>query len=90
MVEQRGSAWCVVHGHPRKPGSKRDKPMGTVIKCYYYTPGSKRSNNAAKRKALALHRAIMAQRNKSIDELIVQVENNEACMELFFGKGDGI
>lgn len=24
--------WCVVHGHP--PKTKRDKPIGTIIKCF--------------------------------------------------------
>jgi len=33
-VEKRGDRWCVVHGHPMKPGSKTDKPIGSVIKCF--------------------------------------------------------
>jgi len=33
-VEKRGNKWCVVHGHPKKPGSKTDKPEGSIIKCF--------------------------------------------------------
>ncbi len=33
-VEKRGNKWCVVHGHPKKPGSKTDKPKGSVIACH--------------------------------------------------------
>jgi len=43
----------VVHGHPRKKGSKRDKAKGSNIKCYPGTP-------YGKAKALRQHRAIMA------------------------------
>lgn len=48
-VVKRGNQWCVVHGHPQKPGSKTDKPEGTVIKCF-----------STKKQADAMHRAIMA------------------------------
>lgn len=34
MIVQRGSQWCVVHGHEQKPGSKTDKPKGAIIKCF--------------------------------------------------------
>jgi hypothetical protein len=47
-VVKRGKKWCVVHGHPKKKGSKRDKPKGTVIKCF-----------ASKKKAQAMHTAII-------------------------------
>lgn len=45
--------WCVVHGHPQKPGSTTDKPQGAIIKCWPHTPGGYE-------KALAMHRAIIA------------------------------
>lgn len=46
-VVQRGSQWCVVHGHPKKAGSKTDKPKGSVIKCF-----------ASRARAMAMHTAI--------------------------------
>lgn len=49
MIEKRGSKWCVIHGHPKKVGSKVDKPKGSVIHCF-----------TTKKAALAQHRAIMA------------------------------
>ena len=58
MVVKRGSQWCVVHGHPQKPGSKTDKPEGTVIKCF-----------PTKAQADAMHRAIMAnERRENMNE----------------------
>ena len=33
-VETRGGRYCVVHGHPKKKGSKTDKPKGSIIKCF--------------------------------------------------------
>lgn len=33
-VEKRGNKYCVVHGHAQKPGSKTDKPPGSIIKCF--------------------------------------------------------
>ena len=33
-VVKRGDRWCVIHGHPKVPGSKTDKPEGSVIKCF--------------------------------------------------------
>jgi len=59
MVVKRGNAYCVVHGHPQKPGSKTDKPKGTAIKCYSFTPGNEQSENEARRKAFKMHRAIL-------------------------------
>lgn len=49
----------MVHGHPMKAGSKRDKPIGTPIKCYPFDPKVKGSEARAKRKASAMHRAIL-------------------------------
>lgn len=49
MVIKKDGKWCVVHGHPRKPGSKTDKPQGTVIKCF-----------RTKHEADAMHFAIIA------------------------------
>jgi hypothetical protein len=34
MVKKRGKKFCVLHGSPQKPGSKIDKPAGSVIKCF--------------------------------------------------------
>jgi len=48
MVKKRGNQWCVLHGHPKKMGSKTDKPKGSTIKCF--------SN---KSDALAMHTAII-------------------------------
>lgn len=45
--------WCVVHSHPQKPGSSRDKPPGTIIKCFPHTA-------EGRERALAMHRAILA------------------------------
>lgn len=64
MVRKRGDAWCVVHGHPRKPGSKTDKPIGSVIKCFPFTPGNADSEAMAKAKAERMHRAILANQNR--------------------------
>jgi DNA adenine methylase len=51
-VVKRGGKWCVVHGHPMKPGSKTDKPIGSIIKCF---PGT----SEGKARAIAMHRAII-------------------------------
>ena len=48
MIEKINGKWCVVHGHPRKKGSKKDKPKGSVIKCF-----------ETKEKAEAMHTAII-------------------------------
>lgn len=34
MVVKRGDKYCVIHSHPEKPGSKTDKPAGSIIKCF--------------------------------------------------------
>jgi len=54
MVRQRGRCVCVLHGHKKKKGSKRDKPKGTIIKCYC---GPNMKENW--RKARAMHYAIL-------------------------------
>jgi len=59
MVRKRGSKWCVLHGHPQKPGSKTDKPVGSVIKCFPFKEGDKASEARAKKKAEAMHQAII-------------------------------
>ena len=51
-VEKRDGKWCVVHGHPMKPGSKTDKPEGAIIKSFPGTP-------EGKAKAEAMHKAII-------------------------------
>lgn len=56
MVKKVGppnKPWCVVHGHPKKAGSKTDKPEGSIIKCFRY-----------KEQAEAMHRAILASQAK--------------------------
>ena len=53
MVVKRGNQYCVVHAHKQKPGSKTDKPPGTIIKCF---------NTRAE--ADRMHRAILANENK--------------------------
>lgn len=54
-VEKRGQYWCTVHGHAKKPGSKTDKPKGSIIKCYSI---AKYGDAGAKRRALDQHKAI--------------------------------
>lgn len=34
MIAKRDNCYCVLHGHPKKLGSKTDKPKGSVIKCF--------------------------------------------------------
>lgn len=64
MVIKKGNRWCVVHGHPRKTGSKTDKPKGSVIKCYRFEPGNAESEKLAKRKAIKMHQAILISQQK--------------------------
>lgn len=49
MIGKRSGKWCVLHAHPQKRGSKRDKPPGSVIKCF-----------SSRKKAVAMHSAIKA------------------------------
>lgn len=44
---------CVYHGHAKKPGSKTDKPKGSVIKCH-----------GSHAEAVAQHRAIVISQMK--------------------------
>jgi len=80
MIEKRGNAWCVVHGHPQKPGSKTDKPEGTPIKCYEFTPGDKGSEARAKSKAEKLHAAIIisGQADMSASPTLLQLQTDPA------------
>lgn len=57
-VEKRGNKWCVVHGHPKKKGSKRDKPPGTAIHCYKFGSGTDNTEDEARQKAFKMHYAI--------------------------------
>lgn len=52
MVKKINGRWCVVHGHIQKKGSKKDKPIGSIIKCFDGT-------DSGRRKAEAMHRAIV-------------------------------
>jgi DNA adenine methylase len=52
-VVKRGDKWCVVHGHPIKPGSKTDKPPGSIIKCF-----------PTKEEAVAMHKAIIVSQKR--------------------------
>lgn len=47
-VENRGgkNPWCVVHGHPKKKGSKTDKPAGSVIKCHPTEAAARKQHRA--------------------------------------------
>ena len=56
MIKYYPDKVCVVHGHPQKPGSARDKPKGTPIKCWSYSTWGKKE---AIKKAQAMHYAIM-------------------------------
>ena len=57
MVRIYDDRACVVHAHPQKRGSARDKPPGTPIKCYSFSQYGKKE---AIRKAHAMHAAIAA------------------------------
>lgn len=52
-VVKRGDKWCVIHGHPQKPGSKTDEPIGSIIKCF-----------PTKEQADAMHKAIIISQKK--------------------------
>lgn len=56
-IKKIGSQVCVVHGHKKKKGSKRDKPKGTPIKCF---PNTK----DGRKKARAMHTAIVINQKK--------------------------
>ena len=59
MIAKRENKWCVFHGHPQKPGSKRDKPKGSIIKCYSFNPKIKGAEKKAKNRATKMHQAIL-------------------------------
>lgn len=61
MIKVRGGYVCVVHGHPQKKGSKRDKPIGTAIKCYSI---KKYGKKGAMKKAQAMHFAIRSSQQR--------------------------
>lgn len=54
-IAKRGGKWCVLHGHPKKKGSKTDKPKGATIACHN-----------TRKEALAQHRAIMASKSRGV------------------------
>lgn len=56
MVKVYGDRACVLHGHPKKEGSKTDKPAGSVIKCFSF---SEHGKDEAIKKAYAMHSAIV-------------------------------
>lgn len=62
MVVKRGDKWCVIHAHPKKPGSKTDKPIGAIIKCF-----------PTKTQADAMHRAISISEARRRGEFIPQM-----------------
>lgn len=53
MVRKIGNKWCVLHAHPKKEGSKTDKPEGSVIKCF-----------SSEKMAIAMHQAILISQKK--------------------------
>ena len=55
MVKIYDDRACVEHAHAMKEGSKTDKPIGTPIKCYYFSAHGKEE---AIRKANKMHFAI--------------------------------
>jgi len=57
-IAKRGDKWCVLHGHPQKPGSKTDKPAGSVIACH-----------DSKKDAIAQHVAIMMSQKRRGESL---------------------
>lgn len=61
MVKVFEDRACVLHGHPQKEGSKTDKPMGTTMKCYYFSVHGKAE---AIKKAEAMHYAIQMSQKK--------------------------
>lgn len=56
MVKRIGDSYAVVHGHPKKSGSERDKPKGTAIKKYSI---KKYGKKGAAEKAQKMHYAIV-------------------------------
>lgn len=75
-VEKRGNNWCVVHGHP-ETGGPRDKPIGSIIKCF-----------PTKKEADRMHRAIIISqmKNKKLEEAYSDLD----AFELSFKKKNEI
>lgn len=92
MIEKRGNAWCVVHGHAQKSGSKTDKPKGSVIKCYSFVPGNKTSEDTARKKAAAMHYAISISQSKAASLFTkndtIYISEGEKVLAL--GEKDGV
>lgn len=63
-VVKRGDQWCVVHGHPKKPGSKTDKEPGTPIHCF-----------PTKEEAEAMHKAIIVSEIKRGEMTSIEMED---------------
>jgi len=77
FVVKRGDKWCVIHGHPQKPGSETDKPDGSVIKCFPGTP-------EGKKQAEAMHKAIIISKIKRGEmsiELFKPIDLQKLCNE---------
>jgi len=77
MVKKVGppeKPWCIIHAHPRKKGSKTDKPPGSIIKCF-----------ATKKEADKMHQAILIsqQKRKSI-----QAEFSLVCFSHKFSESE--
>jgi adenine-specific DNA methylase len=76
-VRKKGNQWCVVHGHPKKSGSKTDKPEGSVIKCHP-------TKEAAERH----HKKIIIEQKKREGMTKEQVEDvSEICMREILKRG---
>jgi cation transport regulator ChaB len=68
FVVNRNGKWCVIHGHPQKPGSKTDKPEGSIIKCFPGTPEGK-SQAEAMHKAIIISKIKRGEMGQEISEL---------------------
>jgi hypothetical protein len=64
-VVKRGDKWCVVHGHPQKPGSKTDKPPGSIIHCF-----------PTREQAEAQHKAIIVSEIKRGEMMQVELDDD--------------
>jgi hypothetical protein len=63
MVAKRGNCYCVLHGHAKIEGSETDKPKGARIKCYCAPADG--TLEQCRRKAEAMHRAILISESKN-------------------------
>lgn len=66
-VVKKGDQWCVVHGHPKKPGSKTDKSPGSIIHCF-----------PTKAQAEAQHKAIIISEIKRGEMMQMELEDDGA------------